>query len=244
MKKPPAKSAKTSALPGDGATGSPRITRLIRNSRMQPRFDLNKLNPKTRAGRAKAGKLRIIAGAWRDRKLESPADNMVRPTSERVREALFNRLAHAFTGEGFRINGARVVDAFAGTGALGLEALSRGAAHAILLDRNPAAIDLIKRNVATFKAEDRATVMNADGAHLPRAAVACDLAFLDPPYGEGLVAPALRGLALQGWLRPGALVAVETDDSEGAPDVGGFLLMDRRAYGRVAISILRFTGQA
>ncbi len=198
---------------------------------------------RTRAARSdKPGKLRIIAGSWRGRAIEVSPGNLVRPTAERVREALFNRLAHAFTGEGFRINGARVVDVFAGTGALGLEALSRGAAHAIFLDRNPAAIEMIKRNVATFKAEDRATVMNANGAHLPRAAVACDLAFLDPPYGEGLVAPALRGLALQGWLKPGALVAVETDESEEAPEAAGFVLIDRRTYGRGAVSILRFTG--
>jgi 16S rRNA (guanine966-N2)-methyltransferase len=90
-------------------------------------------------------------------------------------------------------------------------------------------------------AEDRATVMNADGAHAPRAAVACDLAFLDPPYGEGLVQPALQGLALQGWLKPGALITVETDAAEVAPAAAGYTFLDRREYGRVAISMLRFT---
>lgn len=186
----------------------------------------------------KPGSLRIIAGAWRGRGIEAPPGDVVRPTADRVREALFNRLAHAF--EDFDLRGARVVDVFAGTGALGLEALSRGAAQAYLLDRNPAVISLLKRNVAKVGAEDRAVVMNADGAHLPRAAAACDLAFLDPPYGEGLVVPALQGLSRQGWLKPYALVTVETDAGEIEPAAEGFQLLDRRAYGRVAISVLRF----
>ncbi len=186
----------------------------------------------------KAGSLRIIAGAWRGRAIEVPAGDAIRPTSDRVREALFNKLAHAF--DGFRLPGARVVDVFAGTGALGLEALSRGAAQAVLLDRNPEAINLIKRNAAKLGAEDRALIMNADGAHLPRAALACDLAFLDPPYGENLVTPALAGLALQGWLNPGAVVSVETDASEPAPEAQGYTLLDRRAYGRTAITILQY----
>lgn len=188
---------------------------------------------------SKPGSLRIIAGAWRGRSIEVPAGEIVRPTSERAREALFNRLVHAF-GD-FDLRGARVVDVFAGTGALGLEALSRGAAQATLLERNPTIVALLKRNVAKLGAEDRAMVMNADGAHLPRAAAACDLAFLDPPYGEELVAPALGGLARQGWLRQFALVTVETDAGEPAPAAEGFALLDRRAYGRSAISILRFS---
>ena len=191
--------------------------------------------------RAKPGALRIIAGAWRGRGIEVPPGKVIRPTSDRVREALFNRLAHAFTAEGFRLGGTRVVDVFAGTGALGLEALSRGAAQAVFLDRNPEAVALIKRNVAKLSAEDRATIMNADGANLPRAATPCDLAFLDPPYGEGLIEPALLSLARQAWLKPGALVTAETDAEEPAPAASGFLLLDRRVYGRVAISILRYT---
>ena len=187
----------------------------------------------------KPGSLRIIAGAWRGRSIEVPAGDIVRPTSDRVREALFNRLAHAFTGHGFRLAGARIVDTFAGTGALGLEALSRGAAQAILLDRNPEIIALLKRNAVKLGAEDRTVIMNADGAHLPRAAAACDMAFLDPPYGEGLVIPALEGLAHQGWLKSGALVSVETDATEATPACAGYELLDRRAYGRIAVSILQ-----
>jgi 16S rRNA (guanine966-N2)-methyltransferase len=194
---------------------------------------------KSKPSKALPGAVRIIAGSWRGRAIEVPPDNVVRPTSDRVREALFNRLAHSFSDIGFRLAGARVIDVFAGTGALGLEALSRGAAHAVFLDRNPEVIELIKRNAGKLGADDRATIMNADGAHLPRAAVACDLAFLDPPYGEGLIEPALKGLALQGWLKPGGLVSVETDASEVVANVAGYALLDRRDYGRVALSTLQ-----
>jgi len=194
---------------------------------------------KSKPSKALPGAVRIIAGSWRGRSIDVPPGSTVRPTSDRVREALFNRLAHSFTEIGFRLAGARVIDVFAGTGALGLEALSRGAAHAVFLDRSPEVIELIKRNAAKLGADDRATIMNADGAHLPRAAVACDLAFLDPPYGEGLIEPALKGLALQGWLKPGGLVSVETDASEVLADVAGYTLLDRRDYGRVALSTLR-----
>ena len=192
----------------------------------------------SKPGSLKPGSLRIIAGAWRGRAIEVPAGDLIRPTADRVREALFNKLAHAFAD--FRFPEARVVDVFAGTGALGREALSRGAAQAVFLDRNPEAIALIKRNAAKLNAEDRAVIMNADGAHLPRAATPCDLAFLDPPYGEGLVAPALTGLMVQGWLKPGALVSIETDASEMAAEASGYALLDRREYGRVAITILRY----
>lgn len=199
---------------------------------------------KTKAGSLKPGSLRIIAGAWRGRSIEVPPGNAVRPTSDRVREALFNRLAHAFADIGFQLPGAEVVDVFAGTGALGLEALSRGAAQVTFLDRNPESIALLKRNVAKLGAEDKAVIMNADGANLPLAATACDLAFLDPPYGEGLAGPALAGLARQGWLKPGALVTVETDAAEPEPTDTHFSLLDRRTYGRVALTFLKFADEA
>jgi 16S rRNA (guanine966-N2)-methyltransferase len=192
-------------------------------------------------GPLKPGSLRIIAGAWRGRSIEVPPGKDIRPTSDRVREALFNRLAHAFADQGFQLHGARIVDVFAGTGALGLEALSRGAAQAVLLDRNPQAIALLKRNVAKLGAEDRATIMNADGTNLPRAATACNLAFLDPPYGENLVTPALQSLARQGWLASGALVTVETDEAETVAEAADYARLDRRSYGRVAITFLRYT---
>lgn len=206
-----------------------------------PKTAIKKPRPANlKPGNAKPGAVRIITGAWRGRSIEVPAGQLIRPTADRVRQALFNRIAHAFAESGFQLTGARILDVFAGTGALGLEALSRGAAQCTFIDRNPDAVALLKRNVAKLGAEDRAVVMNADGAHLPRAATACDLVFLDPPYGEGLVTPALHGLDRQGWLKPGALVAVETDAAEPEPAAENFKLVDRRAYGRVAVSFLSY----
>ncbi len=164
----------------------------------------------------------------------------MRPTSDRVREALFNRLVHGFAETDFRLQGARVVDVFAGTGALGLEALSRGAAYATFIERDPDTAALIRRNIAKLGADDRATVLTADGAHLPRAAGACDLALIDPPYGENLAAQTLDGLSVQGWLKAGALVSVETDAAEIISDVKAMAELDRRTYGRAAITIFQY----
>lgn len=188
-----------------------------------------------------AGKLRIIGGAWRGRNLAVPAEG-VRPTSDRAREAVFNRLIHGFSDHGFRLPGARVVDLFAGSGALGLEALSRGAASATFIDRDTGALALIRRNIATLGAEDRATVIGADATALPRAAAACELALLDPPYGEEMTKAALGSLARQGWLKPGALIVTEAESGAPIPDADGFSPIDRRDYGRAAMTFLIYRG--
>ena len=152
-----------------------------------------------------AGKLRIIGGVWRGRSIAVPPES-VRPTSDRAREAVFNRLIHGFADHVFRLPGAVVVDAFAGSGALGLEALSRGAARATFLERDSATAALIKANIATLGAEDRAAVIGADATAPPRATEPCDLLLIDPPYGENVMTASLMGLARAGWLQPGALV--------------------------------------
>lgn len=194
---------------------------------------------KLKGGSPKPNRLRIIGGVWRGRLIEAPADEAIRPTTDRVRESLFNRLMHGGAGSGVDLKGARVADIFAGTGAMGLEALSRGAAHVTFVERDPAALALIRRNIAAVGAEDRTTVISADAAHLPCASTAHDMALLDPPYGETLGEPALAGLARQGWLRPGALVSIETDAGEPIPAADGFTLLDRRAYGRIAVTLLQ-----
>lgn len=190
---------------------------------------------------SKPGTVRIIAGIWRGRKIEVPPGEAIRPTSDRVREALFNRLVHGIVDTGFRLQSARVVDVFAGTGALGLEALSRGAAFTTFVERDPDTTAFMRRNITKLGAEDRVSVLAADGAHLPRAAGACDLALVDPPYGENLSAQALKGLMTQGWLKPGAVVSLETGANEDVPEVDNMKLLDRRAYGRAAISIFQHT---
>jgi len=184
-----------------------------------------------------AGQLRIIAGVWRGRKIDGPASRDVRPTAQRARESLFNRLAHAFSD--FTLSGARVVDVCAGSGALGLEALSRGADTAVFIEQSGDALALLRRNIAALGAEDRAQVVPADARSLPRALKPCDLALLDPPYGAGMVTPILTALRDQGWLRPGAVVSVETEADEEFALPAGYVLVDRRATGRAAITLLR-----
>lgn len=187
----------------------------------------------------KAGKLRIIGGVWRGRSIAVPPEG-VRPTSDRAREAVFNRLIHGFSDYGFRLPGAVVADVFAGSGAMGLEALSRGAAGVTFIERDSATAALIKRTIETLGADDRAAVLGADATALPRAARPCDLVLLDPPYEENVTTAALASLARQGWLKPGALIVAETGD--GAPPVAaeGFSLIDRRDYGRAVMTFLLF----
>ena len=128
----------------------------------------------------------------------------LRPTSSRAREALFDILAHGRFAERELIEGALVLDAFAGTGALGLEALSRGAAHATFMERDRHARALLGENIKMLDEEKSANLMAADALHPPRAAAPCDLVFLDPPYGENVAAEALTALAGQGWFAAAA----------------------------------------
>lgn len=187
--------------------------------------------------------MRIVGGSLRGRRLAAPDGGAVRPTSERAREALFDRLAHgAFSGDGTSsVADARVVDAFCGTGALGLEALSRGAAQAAFLDSDAAAIACVRRNIAALGVAERATVLHADATCPPRAPFAGTLAFLDPPYGAAPTAAALAALAAAGWLAPGALCIAET--AAKAPPVtapADFETLDRRSYGNARFTSLRF----
>jgi 16S rRNA (guanine966-N2)-methyltransferase len=151
--------------------------------------------------------MRIVAGTHRGRRLETPADERIRPTADRIREALFSILAHRIGGFG----GKRVLDAFAGTGALGLESLSRGAVEAIFMDKDRGALGLARRNAAGLGLTDNVRFLPADATRPPKADMACDLVFLDPPYGEGLGAAALTALDQAGWLTANALVVVEAD---------------------------------
>lgn len=183
-----------------------------------------------------AGKIRIIGGAWRGRALAVPADGAVRPTSDRAREAVFNRLTHSFAGRGFRLVGAHVADVCAGTGAFGFEALSRGAAHAVLIERDPAVAATLKRSVAALGAEDRATIIVADATAPPPAPEPCDLILIDPPFDAEMTGPALSALAKRGWFKPGALAVVESETGRPPTVPTGFTLLDQRRYGRITFS--------
>jgi len=175
--------------------------------------------------------MRIIAGAHRGRRLVAPAGLVTRPTAERLRQALFDMLWHAPWAGRARVESARVLDAFAGSGALGLEALSRGAAAAVFLENDRAALAAIRANVAACREQERARVLAADVLAPPRADAPCGLVFLDPPYGKGLLAPALAALDRAGWFAPGALLVAETSAESPEDATPGFAPLAERRHG-------------
>jgi 16S rRNA (guanine966-N2)-methyltransferase len=184
--------------------------------------------------------MRIVAGKHRGREIEAPPGNDVRPTSDRAREALFNILEHGlFAANGSPIVGKRVLDAFAGTGAFGLEALSRGAAQANFMELAPAALKALNANIARLKEEPNCRVLAIDATRPPMAPRDCSLAFLDPPYGSGLAAQALPALAENGWLLPGALAVVEVAAREPFDAPPEFSIEDERSYGAARLIFLR-----
>jgi 16S rRNA (guanine966-N2)-methyltransferase len=184
--------------------------------------------------------IRIAGGAWRGRRLAVPQGLATRPTSDRARKTLFDVLLHARFAGRAAIEGARVLDAFAGSGALALEALSHGAAEAVCLETDAAALVVLAANIAACKTNAR--IMRADATKPPQAPWAASLVFLDPPYGEGLPDRALIALTARGWIAPGALVCVETaraDPLLADPLLAeNFTLQDDRAQGRARLRIL------
>ena len=184
--------------------------------------------------------MRIVGGSHRGRRLLAPPGEAVRPTSDRAREALFDILSHGdFAAAGIPFAGQAVLDAFAGTGAFGLEALSRGAAEAFFIEREREALAVLRRNIAAFEEEDRAHVVAGDATRPPRAQARCALAFLDPPYNSGLAAAALIALAAAGWLVPDALAVAELAAREPFDPPPGFAMRDERRYGAARLVFLR-----
>jgi 16S rRNA (guanine966-N2)-methyltransferase len=184
--------------------------------------------------------MRIVGGRHRGRRLLAPPGDTVRPTSDRAREALFNILSHGrFAAAGSSIAGVAVLDAFAGTGALGLEALSRGAAEAVFIERDPEAVAVLRRNVASLGESARAQIMPGDATRPPRAGLRCVVAFVDPPYRSGLAASALEALDRAGWLAPDALAIVELGTREELVPPDAFILLDERVYGAARLVFLR-----
>ena len=185
--------------------------------------------------------MRIIAGKHRGTQLtdvgQGDAAAQLRPTSDRVRENLFNVLEGGRFGR--PVQDARVLDLFAGTGALGLEALSRGAVHATFVENGKAGQRLIAQNVARLGREADCTLLKSDATQLPRAPEACSLVFLDPPYGKSLGPAALLSAHEQGWLTPGALIVWEEAQPQQPPK--GFALRDQRRYGQTWITLMEAT---
>lgn len=188
--------------------------------------------------------MRVVAGSLGGRALASPGAQgggsaHLRPTSDRVRGAIFDHLAHAGYAEPPAPEGMRVLDLFAGSGALGVEALSRGAAWCLFVDDHAPSRALIRRNVETLGLIGRTKIYRRDALRLgPCRGAPYDLAFLDPPYGRGLSATALVAAAKEGWLAPHALAVVELSADEPA-DFPGFTLCDDRRFGETRVLTLR-----
>jgi 16S rRNA (guanine966-N2)-methyltransferase len=182
--------------------------------------------------------MRIVGGRLRGRPLAAPKSQAVRPTADRLRESLFNILAHAY---GDPVTGARVLDLFAGTGALALESLSRGAAEAVLIDDGAEARSLIRENVEALGLGGVTRVFRRDATKLGDAhpVGSFSLVFLDPPYGKGLAELALVSARVGGWLAPEALIVVEEAADAGFMPPGGFVEVERRRYDDTEIIFLR-----
>ena len=179
--------------------------------------------------------MRIIAGQWRGHRLAAVGKGdegaRLRPTPDRVRESLFSMLTARDV-----IDGARVLDLFAGTGALGLEALSRGAEQATFVEQGRVGQRLIAENIDKLGIAGQAQLLRCDATRLPAAPAPCDLVFLDPPYGKGLGEKALGAALSAGWLAPGATIVWEEDAAQQAPE--GFTKVDDRRFGGTFVTFL------
>jgi 16S rRNA (guanine966-N2)-methyltransferase len=182
--------------------------------------------------------MRVVGGRLKGRNLASPASRDIRPTADRLRESVFNILTHAYHNP---IEGARVLDLFAGTGALGIEAVSRGAAFALFVDTGAEARALLRNNVESLALGGVTKVYRRDAADLGPAhpMEPFSLVFLDPPYGRGLAEKSLASLRDGGWLVPGALVVVEEAKAAAFAAPEGYEELERRAYDDTEFMFLR-----
>jgi 16S rRNA (guanine966-N2)-methyltransferase len=181
--------------------------------------------------------MRIIAGTWRGRRLLAPAGDAIRPTADRAREALFSILEHGRPP----LAGSRFLDLFCGSGAVGLEAASRGAAEILLIDDDARALRLARANLERLGTPANVRLMVRDATRLGAAPAAYDLAFLDPPYRSGRARPALGSLA-EGWLAAGARIVVELATKEPLDLPPAYDLEQERRYGAAKFAFLRATG--
>jgi 16S rRNA (guanine966-N2)-methyltransferase len=182
--------------------------------------------------------MRIVGGQFRGRVLKSPSSNAIRPTSDKLRESIFNILAHAYDD---RITDARVLDLFAGTGALGLEAMSRGAKFALFIDEGAEARGLIRVNVEALSLTGTTKIFRRDASKMGEigALAPFDLVFCDPPYGKGLAEKSLASARIGKWLSPSALLVVEEAAKSAFKTPQGFEELERREYGDSELIILK-----
>lgn len=186
--------------------------------------------------------MRIVGGKHRGRELQAGTDRRIRPTADRTREALFNILAHGepfLNSMGQMPAGMRVLDVFAGTGAVGLEALSRGARHVTFIDDHPDSVKLIRLNAGLLKEIPHVTILQRDAQSPGRAPSLCQLVFMDPPYKLGVVPSVLTALDRDGWLDDQAFVVAEMSAKDEFALPPGFRQLDDRTYGAARLLFLR-----
>lgn len=185
--------------------------------------------------------MRIIAGKYKGRRLFTPEGDDIRPTSDRAREAIFNVLMHgSYAGQ--HVIDQHVVDVCCGTGALGLEALSRGAARATFVDQNKKSLELAKKNALHCGATQQSFFVQADVAKLLPTQVPASLVLMDAPYASALLAPAYQALCAGGWLAANALLVAEQPRDAATLELEGATLADERRYGKANILIYRYIG--
>lgn len=187
--------------------------------------------------------MRIVGGKFRGRPLVTPTSNAIRPTTDRTRESLFNILAHGFAD---RLEGGRVLDLFAGTGALGLEALSRGARFATFVEESAEGRGLLRRNIEAFGLQGHTKILRRDACALGIVGTMepFDLIFADPPYGKGLGEKALLSALTGGWLNPDAVLVLE-EVADASLDLDGrFVVTEERNYGDTIIRLIRLKSAA
>lgn len=182
--------------------------------------------------------MRIIAGKNRGRKLDLPDGTLTRPTTDRVRESIFNILSHH---PEVSLQGARILDAFAGSGAMGLEALSRGALHVTFVEKQARVASVLRQNIQKLSGSGQTEVIQKDLLTIQAAAQPMDLVFLDPPYGKGLEFTSIPYLYDKGWIDEATLVVYETDaKTDPAPLANIVRILDERLYGTIRVRLLRY----
>ena len=192
--------------------------------------------------------MRVTGGKLGGRKLVAPPDARVRPTSDKVRQAVFNILAHNDLGREYTLEGARAADLFAGTGAMGIEAISRGASYCLFVEDSAESRALIRQNVEALNLTGMTKLWRRDATRLgpmpPGAGGPFDLVFLDPPYRKDLLAPALASLADGGWFSVKSLLVAETAEDDPFDSGSGFVTLDERVYGDTRVILLSPTRRA
>jgi 16S rRNA (guanine966-N2)-methyltransferase len=182
--------------------------------------------------------MRVISGKYRGRVIESVSGKQLRPTMGMAREALFNILSHGRFAD--LLDGANVLDLFCGCGALAIEALSRGAGHAVLIDIDPKHLDIARKNIHAIGESGNTTFIRGDSSTPPPTTLPCNLIFVDPPYGKKLADISLKNLIQTGWLAQDAIIVVETSKVEDVNAPAGFTELDDRKYGNSRIRILQW----